>query len=132
MKGAIIGLAAALVVASPAAAGKLYRCTGRDVVAAEEDGTVGRTNRDFWLGYYRSFFVDTDTGSIRWSSGKLEEWLVTQKGGSSNDFVATPRSSLSGASTDFIRVTGWERRPSVTFLVFRLSMMITGTCEVAQ
>jgi hypothetical protein len=109
MRQTTVALVAVLLLgATPAiAAGELYRCSARDVVQYKDDGTIGKfekTADDFWLKHWTNFLVDTATGLIGKGSGMLDQWFVTQKGGSANDFVASPGPGPLSAETNVLRV----------------------------
>ena len=129
MNRTIPALAIILLASFPAAAGELYRCSAKDVVRVEDDGTVGRYKNDFWRDHWTNFLIDTDSGAIRRQAAEIEKWTVIQKGGDANDFVASRVPGLVSASTDLIRVRAWAEKPAVTFIAFSLSMMVAGVCE---
>jgi hypothetical protein len=132
MNAARVVLVALALTASPAVAGNLYRCSARDIVRVEDDGTLGRPTTSVWLDRYKGFFVDTDTGLYRGGDGSLEEWVVIQRETASNDFVASPHPTLVSASTDLLRIRAWAEKPRATFMAFGLSTFVTGTCEKAK
>jgi len=66
-------------------------------------------------------------------------WKVIQKGSGENDYVFAPDALVldaytfaAGAATDFIRVRAWKENPTVRFLVFGLSSLASGPCEVVR
>ncbi|TXN46304.1 hypothetical protein [Methylobacterium sp. WL7] len=132
MNRPIPALAITLLASHSAVAGELYRCSAKDVVRVEDDGTVGRYPNNFWRDHWAGFLVDTDSGTIRRQAAEIEKWTVIQKGGTANDFVASRLPGLVSASTDLIRVRAWAEKPAITFIVFSLSMMVTGVCEAVQ
>jgi hypothetical protein len=139
MRETTIALGAVLFLgATPAIAeGELYRCSARNVSTFADDGTLGQFNNDFWTKHWTDVLVDTATGLIRWSghglsAGFSAQWVVIQKGSSNGDFVASPHANLRSVSTDVLRIRTWSIDPSVhdvRFIVFGLSMIVTGLCE---
>lgn len=123
----------ALAWQTPAiATSKLYRCSAKDVVVLNDDGTVGRYGNDFWKQHWTGIVVDTATAMLRRSDGTIERWTTLQQGSQAYDWVASPGKDLVSASTDLIRIRDWKESTHVTFLHFGLSKFVTGTCEILK
>jgi hypothetical protein len=121
-------------------ASKTYRCTAKDAVSLQDNGTV---DRDSIAKAYRKnldgIIINTLTGALTYASGSQDIWRVVQEGNSANDHVLIPRiffqeanKAAATAATDFIRVRAWSGQPHVTFMAFSLSVLVTGTCEIAR
>jgi hypothetical protein len=120
---------------------KTYRCAAKDVVSLQDNGTLGK---DAVTEAHRKridgILIDTLTGAITYPDGSREVWSVIRKGSDANDYVLMPRSfyqqdakeAAVTAATDFIRVRAWSREPQVKFMVFALSILLTGTCEIVR
>jgi hypothetical protein len=128
-------LAALLMLsAAPAfaASGGVYRCAAQDYRRLADDGTLEGAARAFWRQRYASVVVDTETAIIR-AGGEPLRWQRVQEGSGASDFVAVRRDAdLASAATDFIRIRDWDRKPRPTFLLFELSAIVTGTCEIVR
>jgi hypothetical protein len=121
-------------------ASKTYRCTAKDAVSLQNNGTVDRdsiakTHRKNLDG----IIINTLTGAITYASGSRDIWRVVQEGNSANDHVLIPRiffqeanKAAATAATDFIRVRAWSSQPQATFMAFSLSILVTGTCEIVR
>jgi hypothetical protein len=110
------------------AAGEIYRCMPLDLLHLTDEGTLGRYPDDSaFRDFYSGMLVDTTTGAVR-NRSKVTQWRVVQRGSEENDFVAVLGSGDASSATDFIRIRAWKTQPKVTFLVFSLSLIVTGTC----
>ena len=120
-------------------AGKTYRCTAKDAVSLQDNGTLGKAGAET-RRKFDGIIIDTLTGAITYASGSREIWDVVQEGNSANDHVLIPRDFIrrdakevaAAAATDFIRVRAWTSEPQVKFMAFELSTLVAGTCEVVR
>jgi hypothetical protein len=136
-------------------AGKTYRCTAKDAVSLQDDGTLGK---DMTTEESRKrldgIIIDTLTGALTYPGGRREIWHVVQKGNVNKDYVLLPpylpkaegyvllppflpkavypQEAAKTGATNFIRVRDWSSDPQVKFMVFELSILVTGTCEVVR
>ena len=133
-------------------AGKTYRCTAKDAVSLQDDGTLGK---DMTAEESRKrldgIIIDTLTGALTYPGGRREIWHVVQKGNVNKDYVLlppylpkaagyvllppflfNPQEAAKTGATNFIRVRDWSSDPRVKFMVFELSILVTGTCEVVR
>ena len=133
-------------------AGKTYRCTAKDAVSLQDDGTLGK---DMTTEESRKrldgIIIDTLTGALTYPGGRREIWHVVQKGNVNKDYVLlppylpkaagyvllppflfNPQEAAKTGATNFIRVRDWSSDPRVKFMVFELSILVTGTCEVVR
>jgi hypothetical protein len=120
---------------------KTYRCKVADVVRLAEDGRL-RTDdnpRTMMRSLYDGAIIDTLTGAVTSRDGARMVWKVIQKGSGEDDYVFAPDALVldaytfaAGAATDFIRVRAWKENPTVRFLVFGLSSLASGPCEVVR
>jgi hypothetical protein len=95
--------------------------------------------------------IDTLTGALTYPGGRREIWHVVQKGNVNKDYVLlppylpkaadyvllppflfNPQEAAKTGATNFIRVRDWSSDPRVKFMVFELSILVTGTCEVVR
>jgi hypothetical protein len=133
-------------------ADKTYRCTAKDAVSLQDDGTLGK---DMTAEESRKrldgIIIDTLTGALTYPGGRREIWHVVQKGNVNKDYVLlppylpkaagyvllppflfNPQEAAKTGATNFIRVRDWSSDPRVKFMVFELSILVTGTCEVVR
>jgi hypothetical protein len=119
---------------------KTYRCRVTDVVTLSEDGRLRTDNnpRTMMRQLYDGAIIDTLTGAVTNRNGTRSVWRMIQKGSSVNDYVFAPDAIVDDkqfaavAATDFIRVRAWKENPTVGFLVFELSTLASGPCEVVR
>ena len=113
---------------------KTYRCKVADVVSLSADGRLHANDdsRDLMRQIYDDALIDTLTGAVTYRGGGRRVWKVIQKGGDVNDYVLTPDTPVWASATDFIRVRAWKQQPTVRFLVFMLSTLASGRCEVVH
>jgi len=136
-------LAAALTFSSSEALGSgasstIYRCTAKDAVGIEPDGTLSKQDpgadikrKEFWR-----IVIDVHSGDVSFpEAGKLETQVV-QRADASGDYVLFPKyafrrnKTAANATTDFIRLhVGGDKEP-VTFRAYSLTYLVTGGCEV--
>jgi hypothetical protein len=76
---------------------------------------------------------------VTYRDGQRKVWKIIQKGSGANDYVlapdtltVSPQQFAAVAATDFIRVRAWKENPTVRFMVFALSDLASGTCEVVH
>ena len=116
---------------------KTYRCTAKDSVSVQDDGTLTKGIGEVHRKYFDGIVVDISTGDITYPSTGIRENRVVQKtGADANDYVLIPNSALrrkktgANAVTDFIRLDA--SKPQATFMAFSLSDLVTGTCEIVR
>jgi hypothetical protein len=120
-------------------ASKTYRCTAKDAVSAQEDGTLNKEIGEIHRKYFDGIVIDIRTGDItRPSTGMRENWVVQTTSANDNDYVLAPASSLrrkkaaANAATDFILLRTKTGTPQATFMALSLSYFVTGTCETVR
>ncbi len=115
-----------------------YRCTAKDAVGIEADGTLDKDDpgvkikiKEFWR-----VVVDVQSGDITFpGTGTLDKRTV-QKAGVSGDYVLFPSYSFrrnktaANATTDFIRLHLGSGQQPATFRAYSLTYLVTGTCEI--
>ena len=120
---------------------KTYRCKVADVVTLAEDGHLRANDspKAKMRQFYDGAIIDTLTGAVTYRDGTQRVWKVIKKGSGDNDYVLVPNVVMPDADdfavvavTDFIRVRAWKEKPKVRFLVFGLSTMASGPCEVVR
>ena len=113
-----------------------YRCSAKD--SAELQGSSGTLGKAEHLRQGADgIIIDTLTGAISlpFFGGHREVWRVVQ-GDASNDYVlvlAYPSyldkdAFAAGGASNFIRIRPHSK--PVTFMIFQLLTLVTGTCEV--
>lgn len=136
MKMSIILPAVLLVVlcTSRADAQALYRCSAKQVMNFEDDGTLGQPKKDFFLNWWTNVLIDTASGVVRRpnSPQPLERWTVLQRGNDEYDFVATDQPQRDQAPNDLLRVRNWRTSPQPMFIMMGLSFVVTGTCAAVK
>jgi hypothetical protein len=118
-------------------ASKPYRCTAKDSVSVQDDGTLTKGIGEIHRKYFDGIVIDVLTGDVTYPSTGIRENRVVQKtGADANDYVLIPSSTFrrkktaANAATDFIRLDA--SKPQAIFLAFSLSDLVTGTCEIVR
>ena len=118
---------------------KTYRCTAKDAVGIQDDGTLNKEVGEHRRKYFDGIVIDISTGDITYPSNGIREKRVVQKpGADANDYVLIPGVSIrrkktaANAATDFIRLDARTGKPQATFVAISLSYLVTGTCEIAR
>ena len=126
------------------AAGKTYRCTAKDAISLEDNGTLDKNPlADARRKYFDGMVIDLIGGEVTYPSGGQREKRAVQVAdviaeADAKDYVLIPETALrrkkavAKASTDFIRVRVQTREPQVIFAALSLSQLVTGTCEIAR
>jgi hypothetical protein len=123
---------------------KTYRCSTKDAVAVQSNGSFGRDDdTELWRNHFDGLLVDTLTGAITYSTGLRHQWKVVGDGKNTagNDYVLVPqfvfsrtgKDMLAAAAGDFIRNRSWtdDRKVKFTAWVSGLTL-VSGTCEIAR
>ena len=118
---------------------KTYRCTAKDSVSAQDDGTLTKAIGEIHRKYFDGMVIDILTGDITYPSTGIRENRVVQKtGADANDYVLVPslsfrrKKTAANVATDFIRLDARTDKPRATFMAFSLSDLVTGTCEIVR
>lgn len=110
----------------------LLRCHSKAGVTFEDDGTIGEGawNKDI----LRSFIVDISTGIVRLPNATTGPWHleIIQQGTDENDAVLVVPSVKGVAPPSVLRVRQWKTQSAITFSVYDVSTVVTGTCEPVQ
>ncbi len=115
-----------------------YRCTAKDAVGIEPDGTLNKNDpgADIKRKEYWRIVVDVRSGDVSFpEAGKLEKKVV-QKADASGDYVLFPdyafrrNKAAANATTDFIRLHVGDGQQQATFRAYSLTYLLTGTCEI--
>jgi len=116
---------------------KTYRCTAKDSVSVQDNGTLTKGIGEVHRKYFDGIVIDILTGDVTYpSTGIRENRVVQMTGADANDYVLIPSSTFrrkktaANAVTDFIRLDA--SKPQATFMAFSLSDLVTGTCEIAR
>jgi len=121
-------------------ADKTYRCTAKDAVTVQGNGTIAQNDpaADARRKHFDSMTVDVISGAISYGSAGIRERRVVQEL-DADDHILIPRTSFiqrkksaAIAATDFIRVRSSPRDSQVTFVAISLASVVTGTCEPAR
>ena len=127
------------------AAGKTYRCTAKDAVSLEDNGTLDKNPiGDVRRKYFDGMVINVLNGEVAYPSAGQREKRAVQVADvvgetDARDYVLIPdtvfqrKKAVAKASTDFIRLrVQTTREPQVTFAAFSLSQLVTGTCDLAR
>jgi hypothetical protein len=77
---------------------------------------------------YDGAIIDTLTGAETYSEGGRRKRLRPCP----DTLTVSPQQFAALAATDFIRVRAWKENPTARFMVFSLSDIASGTCEVVH
>jgi hypothetical protein len=126
-------------------AGKTYRCTAKDAVSLEDNGTLEKNPiGDARRKYFDGMVINIVNGEIAYPSGGQREKRDVQVANvvgetDVRDYVLIPdtafqrKKTIAKASTDFIRLRVQPgREPQATFVAFSLAQLVTGTCDIVQ
>jgi hypothetical protein len=139
-----LAVVAILILDSGAAFGrdadKIYRCTAKDAVGIEDDGTLAKNDpgAEFHRNHFDKMTIDVVSGHISYPSNAILENRFVQRAGVSGDYVLLPSFSFrrsktaANATTDFIRLHIGTSEPQATFRAYSLSYLVTGTCEIVR
>jgi hypothetical protein len=118
---------------------KTYRCTAKDSVSVQDDGTLTKAIGEVHRKYFDGIVIDISTGDITYpSTGVRENRVVQRTAADANDYVLVPslsfrrKKTAANVVTDFIRLDGRVGRPQATFMAFSLSDLVTGTCAIIR
>ncbi len=119
--------------------GTIYRCTAKDAVGIQPDGTLDKNDpgaeikrKQFWR-----VVIDVRSGRISFpESGKLETRTV-QRTSAFGHYVLFPgiyrgNKTVANATTDFITVDAGDAQKQPIFWARSLSYLVSGTCELAR
>ena len=115
-----------------------YRCTTKDAVSIRRDGTLDRLVAEPTLKVFDKIVIDVSNGNVTYpSEGIRDEWIVEKVGGTETDYVLYPKSArhilgntVANAVSHYIRLRA-AKGEHPRFIVFTLSYLVTGTCELA-
>jgi hypothetical protein len=121
-------------------ADKTYRCTAKDAVGIEDNGTLAKNDpgAEIHRKHFDKMVIDVVSGDISYPSDGILENRVVQRAGASGDYVLLPSFSFrrsktaANATTDFIRLHIGTSEPQATFRAYSLSYLVTGTCEIVR
>lgn len=119
-------------------ASKTYRCTAKDAVGVEPDGTLNKDDpgAKFSREHFDRMVIDVQSGNITYPSGGIRENRVVQRTSVADDYVLIPslyfrrNKGAANATTDFIFLRTATGKPQATFSAFQLSYLVTGTCDI--
>jgi hypothetical protein len=113
-----------------------YRCSAKDTATLEGNGTLGKA--EHLRKGADGIIIDTLTGAVSWPVGVRHVWRVVQKGSANRDYLLVQAYPIpmdadnyaAGGADSFIRIRAHSK--PVTFMLFELLTLITGTCEVVR
>ena len=120
--------------------GQSYRCTAKDAVGVQPDGTLdkgdpgAKSSRD----HFDRMVINVDTGAITYPSDGTRENRVVQQTSVKADYVLIPgalfhrRKGAANATTNFIFLRIAPDKPQAMFAAHHLSYLVTGTCALLQ
>jgi hypothetical protein len=118
---------------------KTYRCTAKDAVVVEENGTLDKDDPRAKIAreYFDQMVITVPSGRVTFpNSHKVDHDRVVQRTSVDEDYVLISslhfkRNKLAAnATTDFIRLRPAAGPTPATFVAFRLTSLVTGTCEI--
>ena len=123
-----------------ASASKTYRCTAKDAVAVEDNGTLDKSDpgAEVRRQLFDRMVISVPSGHITYPSTDIREDRIVQMTGVAEDYVLISslyfrrNKTAANATTDFIRLRTATGQPQATFTAFQLSYLVTGTCELLQ
>jgi len=115
---------------------KTYKCTAKDAIAVQNDGTLNKTpGAEATRRGYDQMFITVPSGHVTYSTSLTTEVRTVQTEDFRNDIVLVPsftfqfNKTAANAVTDFIRLHSESGQAQLTFTAFSLSYLVTGTCE---
>jgi hypothetical protein len=119
---------------------KVYRCTAKDSVGIEDNGTLAKNDpgAEIHGKHFDEMTVDVVSGDISYPGEGVLEKRVVQRAGASGDYVLLPsftfrrNKTAANATTDFIGRHIGTGKPQATFRAYSLSYLVTGTCEIVR
>ncbi len=117
---------------------KTYRCTAKDAVAVEPDGTLSKDDpgAKFAREHFDRMVITVPSGSISYPNSGTLETRVIQRTSVADDYVLIPSvffrrtKGAANATTDFIFLHVATGIPQAIFSAKRLSYLVTGTCDI--
>jgi hypothetical protein len=118
---------------------KTYRCTAKDAVGIQDDGTLNRTKEITEVGreHFDGMAINVQTGIVSYPhTGILETRVVQNNGPDDKNYVLVSsfsfrrKKTAANVADDFIRLHVLPGKPH--FIAFWLSYLVTGSCEVIQ
>jgi hypothetical protein len=118
---------------------KTYRCTAKDAVSVQADGTFNKEKEIGEIGreHFDRMVINVQTGIVSYPhTGILETRVVQKNGPDDKNYVLVPsfsfQSNKTAANTanDFIRLHATAGNPH--FIAFWLSYLVIGTCEIVR
>ncbi|HEY1474657.1 MAG TPA: hypothetical protein VGF53_11305 [Pseudolabrys sp.] len=119
---------------------KTYRCTAKDAVAVQADGSLTKDDpgADIRRKHFDQMVIDLPGGDITYPSELKRENRVVQRTGALEDYVLVSKvyfgrnKGAANATTDFIRVHFPTGKSQALFVAYQLSYLVTGTCDIAR
>ena len=117
---------------------KTYRCTAKDAVGVQPNGTLDKDDpgAKFSREHFDRMVIDVQSGNITYPSSGIRENRVVQRTSVADDYVLIPslyfrrNKGAANATTDFIFLRTATGKPQATFSAFQLSYLVTGTCDI--
>jgi len=117
---------------------KTYRCTAKDAVAVEPDGTLNKEDPGAKIGreHFDQMVISVPSGNITYPSSDIREERIVQRTSVADDYVLISslyfrrNKGAANAITDFIFLRTATGKPQATFSAFQLSYLVTGTCDI--
>ena len=121
-------------------ASKTYRCTAKDAVVVEDDGTLSKDDPRAEIGrqHFDRMVISVPSGHITYPSSNIQEDRTVQRTSVADDYVLIPSlyfrrsKTAANATRDYIVLRTATGKPQATFMAFSLSDLVTGTCEMVR
>lgn len=120
--------------------GKTYRCTAKDAVGIQDNGTLDKSDpgAEIRRQHFDQMAISVPSGHITYPDSHMREDRVVQRTSVADDYVLVPsayfrrKKTAANATTDFILLRTAAGKPQAIFTAFQLSYLVTGTCEILQ
>jgi hypothetical protein len=120
--------------------GKTYRCTAKDAVGIQDNGTLDKSDpgAEIRRQHFDRMIISVPSGHITYPESTTREERVVQRTSVADDYVLVPsvyfrrKKTAANATTDFILLHTATGKPQATFIAFQLTYLVTGTCDIVQ
>ena len=119
-------------------ASRIFRCTVKDAVAVQNNGTLDKSDPGAKISrrHFDQMVISVPKGRVTYPDSGVWEERVVERTSVADDYVLVPSlhfrryHTAANATTDFIRLRTATGEPHVTFTAFRMSYLVTGTCDI--
>jgi len=119
-------------------ASRIFRCTAKDAVGVQNNGTLDKSDPGVKISrrHFDQMVISVPKGRVTYPDTGVWEERVVERTSVADDYVLVPSlyfrryHTAANATTDFIRLRTATGEPHVTFTAFRMSYLVTGTCDI--